>query len=79
MPLHDIGSVFINNVVFVTHLFTFHVLFSHAEISTIIGLYLFCKLFGSRPEDVLDIDGTSWPPRNKLMQARDQAQQQQQP
>lgn len=67
MPLHDLGTVVINHVVFLTHLIYFHLAFAHAEPSLLVVLYLFSKVLGRRAEDS-DWDASAWPPRTpKLM------------
>ena len=61
MPMSDIGSLLLHHVVFLTHLVYINLAFSHAEPNLLVLLYLLCKVFARRPED-LDLDPSSWPP-----------------
>lgn len=62
MPLHDLGSVFINHVVFLTHLIYFNLAFAQADPSLLVVLYLVSKVLGRRAEET-EWDASVWPPR----------------
>ncbi|KJZ80360.1 hypothetical protein HIM_00210 [Hirsutella minnesotensis 3608] len=59
MPLSNVGSLVLQQVVFLTHLVYITFAFSHAEPSLLVVLYFLSKLVARRPED---IDPLSWHP-----------------
>lgn len=60
MPLANIGSLVVSNIVFLVHLVYFHLAFTHADPALIVVLYLISKLVARRPDD-LD-PPPQWPP-----------------
>lgn len=51
MTIPNIGSVFLQAVVFLTTLVNFHLALSHVEPIVVAGLYIISKVFGRSPDD----------------------------
>lgn len=64
MPLHNLGSLVLHQVVFVIHLVYVQIAFANIDPSTLLPLYCVSRLFARRGDDFLDDDGPvpSWPP-----------------
>lgn len=59
MPLANVGSIVLHQIVFITHLVYISLAFTHAEPSLLVLLYFLSKLLARRPED---LDPAIWPP-----------------
>jgi hypothetical protein len=59
MPLANLGSLFLDNVVFLIHLLYVHIALTHAEPNQIFMLHLLSSLGNRRPDN---LETPPWPP-----------------
>ncbi|KAK2780348.1 hypothetical protein CKAH01_00292 [Colletotrichum kahawae] len=61
MPLFDLGSLFLDHVVFITNLVYINIALTNAEPSILFPLYVVSKLLARGPDD-WDSPTAKWPP-----------------
>ena len=59
MPLANVGSVVLHQILFLTHMVYMNLAFAQAEPSLVVLLYFVSKLLARRPED---LEPAIWPP-----------------
>lgn len=59
MPLANVGSVVLHQILFLTHMVYINLAFAQAEPSLLVLLYFVSKLLARRPED---LEPGTWPP-----------------